>query len=56
MHDKMSALECDEQWLINHGHSKLIDTDDFSEWVCRNMADGMSEDEACNAIIRQLSK
>ena len=51
-----STIENDAQWLIDHGYKGLIEPITFSDWVTRNMGDGLSETEARELVIKLVQK
>jgi len=53
MSHEPNAFERDKRWLAAHGHGDL-DAEEFSDWVCRVMADGMKEIDARFFVLEQL--
>jgi len=47
------VLDRDKQWLADHGYIHL-DPDQFSDWVCRVWADGVSENDARAFVLRKM--
>ena len=48
-----TAIERDALWLIDEGFPD-IDIDQFSDWVCRNMADGQEEEKARITVLEVM--
>ena len=46
-------IDRDKQWLADQGYIHL-DPDQFSDWVCRVWADGVSENDARAYVLRKM--
>lgn len=47
------VIDRDKQWLADQGYIHL-DPDQFSDWVCRVWADGVSENDARAYVLRKM--